>query len=234
MKMVVADCSAVYTGRGDTTLARGLRAILIKNDGSVSIHNENSNKPLNYMKGAAQTNSVNSEGEEVWTFDARHESISITVHELHSFFERDLLTKETEPGLVLDGTEAQLQAWLFKNPNILGSSLRSLRREFQTGDGPVDILAIAEDGTPVAVEIKRVATLGAADQVRRYVEAMRRLPPAELPDANSADGELIYVDFSKTVGLVAGLDLRPKMLALASKRGLATVEIPRYWREDTA
>lgn len=127
MKLTIAECSAVYSGRGDSTLARGLRAILIKSDGSVSIHNDNSNKPLNYMKTASQTVSRNSEGEEVWSFDARHETLSITIHQLYSSFEEQLLDKTTEPGLKADGTEAQLQQWLFENLEswAMASSLSS-------------------------------------------------------------------------------------------------------------
>lgn len=228
MRIIVAECSAVYSGRGDSTLARGLRAILIKSDGSVSIHNENSNKPLNYMKMASQSTTVNSAGEEVWSFDARHETLQITIHSVRSAFEEQLLDKATEPGLKVDGTEAQLQKWLFEHPGNLGIGIVALQREFQTGAGPVDILAMGADGHPIAVEIKRTAAVGAADQVRRYVENMKTLPPADF--LNPRTGELVTMDFSKSTGMIAALDLRPKLLDLATKRQLPTVEVPAYWR----
>lgn len=230
MQVIVAECSAIYSGRGDSSLARGLRAIFIKTDGSVSIHNDNSNKPLNYMKTASQTRGTNEEGEEVWTFDARHESLQITLHRIHNSFEETLLTKEEEPGLVRDGTEVQLQAWLFDHPSALGPGFRVLEREFNTGAGAVDILALDMDNRPVAVEVKRVAMLGAVDQTRRYVESMKNLEPRifSVPGTD----ELIEVDFKETSGLVAALDLRPKMLALAEKREMPTVTIPAYWRPD--
>ena len=169
MRVIIADCSAVYSGRGDSTLARGTRAILIKSDGSVSIHNDNSNKPLNYMKTASQLITINGDGEEVWSFDARHELLQITIHRIHGSFEEQLLDKSNEPGLKVDGTEAHLQQWLFDHPEALGPGITTLQREFQTGAGAVDILAVGSDGAPIAVEIKRVAAAGAADQVRRYV-----------------------------------------------------------------
>lgn len=229
MKLTIAECSAVYSGRGDSTLARGLRAILIKSDGSVSIHNDNSNKPLNYMKTASQTISRNSEGEEVWSFDARHETLSITIHQLYSSFEEQLLDKSNEPGLKADGTEAQLQQWLFENPSALGDGIVPIQREFQTGAGAVDILAVGADGLPIAVEIKRTATAEAADQVRRYVENMRLLPPASLP--HPITGAPISLDFSQTTGMIAALDLRPKLLDLAKRRGVETVQVPAYWKK---
>lgn len=228
MRAIVATCSAVYSGRGDSTLAPGKRLILIKSDGSVSIHNENSNKPLNYMKTASRTLTVNGLGEEVWTFDARHETLQITIHRLHTSFEEDLLTKDTDPGLKVDSTEAHLQQWLFDHPEILGEGIVTLQREFQTGAGAVDILAITAEGYPIAVEVKRTASAGAADQVRRYVENMKALPPVDFPHPITA--EIMPLDFTKTTGLIAALDLRPKLLDLTAKRGVPTVEVPVYWR----
>jgi len=227
MRVIIAECSAVYSGRGDSTLARGTRAILIKSDGSVSIHNDNSNKPLNYMRMASQVITVNGAGEEVWSFDARHELLQITIHQIHGSFEQQLLDKSNEPGLKVDGTEEQLQQWLFDHPEALGSGIVTLQREFQTGAGAVDILAVGKDGAPIAVEIKRVAAAGAADQVRRYVENMRTLQPV---DFVTSSGEVYQLDFSKTTGLIAALDLRPKLLDLAQKRGVPTVAVPAYWR----
>lgn len=228
MRIIIAECSAIYSGRGDSTLGRGLRAIFIKSDGSVSIHNDNSNKPLNYMKTASQINTINDLGEDVWTFDARHESLCITLHKSYSSFEEQLLNKEDEPGLTRDGTEAHLQAWLFAHSEVLGMGFMPVEREFNTGAGAVDILALTPEGIPVAVEVKRVAMLGAVDQVHRYVESMKLLPSKMIPHPET--NELIELDFTQTVGLVAALDLRPKMLALAEKRGVPTVEIPAYWR----
>lgn len=229
MEIFIAECSAIYSGRGDTKLERGLRAIMIKSDGSVSIHNDVSNKPLNYMKTATKETHLNSAKEEVWTFDARHESLQITLHEIHSAMKADLLGKD-EPGLIRDGTEAQLQKWVFENTSILGEGYLPVEREFDTGAGAVDILALSPDGAPVAIEIKRVAMLGAVDQIKRYVESMKTLAPEMITHPKT--GERIQLDFSETIGFVAALDLRPKMLALAEKRGVPTIVIPHYWRTN--
>ena len=207
-----------------------MRAIFVKSDGSVSIHNDNSNKPLNYMKTASQTVTTNGDGEEVWTFDARHETLEITIHHTVGAFEQQLLDKSTEPGLKVDGTEAQLQEWLFANPDRLGTGIITLQREFQTGAGAVDILAVGPDGHPIAVEIKRTAPTSTADQVRRYVENMVNLPPQSF--IHPVTAEVYDLDFTKTTGLIAALDLRPKLLDLAHKRGVPTVKVPAYWKLD--
>lgn len=223
MRVIIAECSAIYSGRGDTTLARGQRAILIKDDGSVSIHNDLGNKPLNYMKTPVLVTGENELGEAVWTFDARHESLAITLH--HVAMETSMpLVGEGDPGLVRDGTEGHLQEWLAANPEILGGGFTLVSREYPTGNGPVDLLVLDGDGTPVAVEVKRVAMLGAVDQARRYMDALRAQEP---------DDTLPY-DLSKTRAMVAAVDIRPRTLALAEKRGIATVAVPTDWRSSSS
>lgn len=222
LKVVIADCSATYTGRGDTTLSRGVRAIIIKNDGSVSIHNEVGNKPLNYMKTATFVESINDAGEQVWTYDSRKESLAITIHSLHMMTEMPLISED--PGLVRDGTEDQLQEWLSINPHILGEGFTLVGREYQTGKGPVDLLVLDAEGLPVVVEVKRVAMLGAVDQCRRYIDGLKDPETPKNPDHE-------HIDFSKVRGMVAGVDIRPKTLEWAEKHKIETVFIPTFWKE---
>lgn len=208
MRIVIASCSVIYTGRGDTTLAQGVRAIMIKNDGAVSIHNDLGNKPLNYMaKGNVLTETVYDD-HTVWSFDTRKESLQITLHNIisDSLFGLDLNSE----GLVRDGTEPQLQAWLAANPEVLGEGYSLVQREYPTGAGPVDLLVLDAEGNPVAVEVKRVAMLSAVDQTRRYVEALKNRP-----------------GFENVRGLLVALDVRPNTVTLAEKRGLDYLVIPK-------
>lgn len=213
MRVVTAYCSALYSGRGDTRLGKALRAILIKEDGSVSIHNEVGNKPLNYMKNAVFTASTADNGNPIWTFDARHESLRIELHQIIA--ETNIPLVSDDEGLVRDGTEAHLQEWLALNPDVIVPGSTLIQREFATGAGAVDLLIKDAEGVHYAVEVKRVAMLGAVDQVRRYVEAIKSLEEFEGVEVQ---------------GIIAALDLRPKMLALAEKRGMMTVLIPADWR----
>lgn len=223
MRIVVAECSAIYSGRGDTSLARGRRAIIIKDDGSVSIHNEVGNKPLNYMKCAEFSQMTNDRGESVWVFDARKESLAITMHDLLSDYSTTLITDD--PGLVRDGTELDLQAWVARNPEVIGEGYKTVQREYPTGNGPVDILVLDENDVPVAVEIKRVAMLTAVDQVRRYADALRGIDGPVVHESG------IVIDFSDVRGIVVAADIRPKTQALADKRGIKTVTVPPDWQQ---
>lgn len=219
MKLVIADCSAVYAGRADSVLPRGVRAVMVKADGSVSVHSDKSNKPLNYMKSANQTDSVNDDGEDVWTFDSRQETLAITLHTIFNVFENDLM--EDDPGTTKDGTEKHLQEWLSKHPEVLGKNFRIVAKEYQTGEGPVDLLALDADNKPVAVEVKRVAALGAIDQCRRYIDALK----------NTQKDTELGIDFFHTTALLVAVDIRPKTLAWAIKHNIPTVTVPANWRE---
>src|SRR5690349_6771716 len=77
-----------------------------------------------------------------------------------------------------DGVERELQLELAARPDTLGEPLRLVRREWPTEIGPVDLMCRDEDGGWVAVEIKRVATVEAVEQLCRYLELIR-LDPAK-------------------------------------------------------
>lgn len=236
MRLVAAHCSAIYTGRGDTKLGPGLRAIMIKEDGSVSIHNDVSNKPLNYMKTAAFTEEILGD-KTIWTFDFRRESLRIEIDEIVSDIDVPLIGPEDE-GLVRDGTENHLQKWISENIEVLGEGSIFLGREFPTGDGPVDLFIKDSNGIYVAVEVKRVATTVAVDQVRRYVEALASVGiPQEAPlpqedDESPAEEHTEAQEgmYGEVAGMIAALDIRPKAAALAERRGIRLVTIPADWK----
>lgn len=214
MRVIIAELSVVYTGRGDTYLPPATRALILKNDGAVSIHDDAGNKPLNYMNGGKYelTETPLSDGSVLWSFDTRQESIQVTLHDIISDSDHELTPDA--PRLERDGTESQLQGWIAEHPDVLGEGYTFVAREYATGAGPVDILAVDPEGRPVVVEVKRTAMLGACDQIGRYVTAIREQP-----------------GFENAVGLIAALDIRPKTEALAIKRGIETVTLPAYWRD---
>lgn len=212
MKLTVARCSVTYTGRGDTTLQEAVRVIVVKADGAVSIHHDQGNKPLNYMgKGNVFTEM---EGEDAlyWNFDTRKESLQIRITEIFSEVEMDVDVDNSV--LERDGTEHQLQAWLADNPEALGEGFTFVQREYPTGAGPVDLLVQDANGTPVVVEVKRVAMLGAVDQASRYISALQE-----------------FEGFEDATAIVAALDIRPNTQKLADKRGVRTVTLPKYWNK---
>jgi RecB family endonuclease NucS len=213
MRIIVANCSAVYTGRGDTKLNPAVRMILIKEDGAISLHCDAGNKPLNYMgKGNVFTESTSDEYL-IWSFDTTKENLTLHLYEVYSDSEH--LLDLDEEGLIRDGTESHLQEWLAANPEVMGEGYTLVQREFQTGSGPVDILLKDAYGGYIAVEVKRTAMLGSVSQVKRYVDALEEMPEFEN---------------SEVRGIVVALDIRPKTLILAEKRGIECVNVNDAWR----
>lgn len=210
MKLLFADCSVVYVGRGNTMLDRALRTIIIKDDGAISIHNDIGNKPLNYM-GAKNifTKTVNNSNCEIWRFETRKEYIEITIYSVI-----DSIEHKVDNGQVIlqrDGTEDNLQEFLFNHPSFIDENFVSLEREYSTSAGNIDLLfEDVSTGFLVGVEVKRVAMIGAVDQCSRYLEALRE-------------------SYDNVSVMLAALDVRPNTAKLADKRRIPYKIIDASW-----
>lgn len=213
MRIVVAECSVLYSGRGDTTMDKAVRSIMIKNDGAISIHNDVGNKPLNYMgKENVFTETIDEKSKStVWRFDTRKEYLEITLYSVLTDFQHELDNGSVP--LVRDGTEDDLQAWLFKNHYVIREGLIPLQREYQTTAGAIDLMFEKPDGNLLGVEVKRVAMLGAVDQCVRYRNALNDL---------HGDVEVI----------LTALDIRPNTAKQADKRKIGYTFVPSSWRTD--
>src|SRR4051812_25728502 len=111
-------------------------------------------------------------------------------------------------GLEKDGVERDLQEALAATPEALGEPLRLDRREWPTDVGPVDLMCRDADDGWVAVEIKRIGTIEAVEQLTRYL-AFIRLDPAK----------------AECRGILVAQSLKPQALTLAESRGLRSVEV---------
>jgi RecB family endonuclease NucS len=107
-----------------------------------------------------------------------------------------------------DGVERDLQLELAARPAALGSELRLVRREWPTEIGPIDLMCRDEDGEWVAVEIKRVGTIEAVEQLTRYLDFIR-LDPAK----------------AACRGVLAAQTIKPQAQTLAESRGIRCVEV---------
>jgi len=107
-----------------------------------------------------------------------------------------------------DGVERDLQLELAAAPSALGEALTLVKREWPTEIGPVDLMCRDKNGEWVAVEIKRVGTIDAVEQLTRYLGFIREDP-------------------AKTGcrGILAAQTLKPQAVALAESRGIACVVV---------
>src|ERR1700679_1025973 len=119
MRLIVARCSAIYSGRLDTVLPEALRLIMVKADGSVLLHADSGGyKPLNWMTPPTVIEEVAAEGEApammVGANDAgkTEDRLEISLHEVLSDIVHDMGLPDGDVGLAKDGVETHLQELL--------------------------------------------------------------------------------------------------------------------------
>ena len=201
MRLVIARCSVDYAGRLTAHLPSAPRLILVKQDGSVSVHaDDRAYKPLNWMSPPCTLK----EAEGVWTVENKAgEKLIITLEEVLHDSSHEL---GVDPGLIKDGVEAHLQELLADRIEVLGAGWTLIRREYPTAIGPVDILCRNAEGCTVAVEIKRRGEIDGVEQLTRYLELLNRDPL-----------------LAPVRGVFAAQQIKPQARVLARDRGIDCV-----------
>jgi RecB family endonuclease NucS len=209
MRVIIADCEVTYEGRGSTYLPRAKYALIIKDDGCIAVHKDQSNKPVNYM-GKGTSLRVASKGrKKEWVFFSKKESITILIHKIIRDDSFDL--DGNPPDLMRFKTENQLQEWISKHPEAVGKGFKHVEREYRTGVGSIDLLMKDAEGNYVIVEVKRKAMIDAVDQVQRYVNWLNE-----------------YGELGTVRGIVVALDVRPNTLKHAVNNDVECIEITNY------
>ena len=211
VRLVIARCSVDYVGRLTAHLPMAPRLILIKADGSVSVHaDDRAYKPLNWMNPPCTLR------EEVYddqgmiakwtvTHGKSGEQLILTIAEILHDSSHEL---GADPGLRKDGVEAHLQELLAEHITTLGDGWSLVRREYPTAIGPVDILCRDQSNMTVAVEIKRRGEIDGVEQLTRYLELLNRDPL-----------------LAPVRGIFAAQEIKPQAKVLAVDRGIECVTL---------
>jgi RecB family endonuclease NucS len=204
MRLLVARCEVRYSGRLNAVLPEAVRLLIFKADGSVLVHDDAGGfKPLNWMTAPTF---VEDERDRLVVRKLKTEDVlEIRLAEILSDVSHDM---GESAALQKDGVERDLQEELAAAPDALGEALTLVRREWATEVGPVDLMCRDESGEWVAVEIKRIATIEAVEQLTRYLGFIREDP------AKSA-----------CRGILAAQKLKPQAVTLAESRGIRCVEV---------
>ncbi|CAA9291847.1 MAG: Endonuclease NucS [uncultured Friedmanniella sp.] len=219
MRLVIARCQVDYAGRLTAHLPMATRLILVKADGSVSVHaDDRAYKPLNWMSPPCTLVELPAPPPEadavpgpepltaLWEVRGRDgDTLQISIAQVLHDTEHEL---GVDPGLQKDGVEAHLQALLAEHPETFGSGWSLVRREYMTAIGPVDLLCRDAAGDYVAVEIKRRGEIDGVEQLSRYLELMRRDPL-----------------LGPVKGVFAAQQIKPQARVLAGDRGITCVTV---------
>jgi RecB family endonuclease NucS len=206
MRLIVARCEVRYSGRLNAVLPQALRLIMLKADGSVMVHADTGGyKPSNWMTAPTV---IEEEPDRIVVrkrAGATEDRLEIAIAEVVSDVTHDM---GEAAALEKDGVERDLQEALAAAPAHCGQGFRLVRREWPTDIGPVDLMC--RDGADewIAVEIKRIATIDAVEQLSRYLERIR-LDPAMV----------------SCRGVLAAQSIKPQARVLAQARGLDCVEV---------
>jgi len=204
--MLVARCEVSYTGRLNAFLPEATRLLMLKADGSVLVHADcGGYKPLNWM---TPPTAIEEESDRIVVrkrAGKTEDRLEIRLIEVLSDAEHEL---DELVGLAKDGVERDLQEALAARPEELEEDLRLVRREWATEIGPVDLMCRDCDDGWVAVEIKRVGTMEAVEQLTRYLGFIRADPAKE-----------------RCRGILAAQSFKPQAVTLADARGLVCVEV---------
>jgi RecB family endonuclease NucS len=202
MRLLVARCEVVYTGRLTARLPEAVRLLMFKADGSFLVHDDAGGyRPLNWMTPPT----VVEEQEDRIVVRKRagksEDRLEIRVTELLSDVTHDM---GESAALQKDGVERHLQEELAARPAALGQSLQLVRREWPTDIGPVDLMCRDDSGDWVAVEVKRIGTIDAVEQLTRYLER---------------------IEIEGCRGVLAAQSIKPQARTLAESRGIHCVEV---------
>jgi RecB family endonuclease NucS len=212
VRLVIARCSVDYIGRLTAHLPLATRLLLVKADGSVSIHaDDRAYKPLNWMSPPCSlreelVDSPDGGRSGTWTVTNKAgETLVITIESVEHDHRHEL---GIDPGLQKDGVEAELQRLLALHVETFGEGWSLVRREYPTAIGPVDLLCRDAGGTTVAVEIKRRGEIDGVEQLTRYLELLNRDPL-----------------LAPVKGVFAAQEIKPQARVLAADRGIDCVTV---------
>ncbi|MDQ3946046.1 MAG: endonuclease NucS, partial [Actinomycetota bacterium] len=204
MRLIVARCEVRYSGRLNAVLPEALRLLMIKSDGSFLVHSDTGGfKPENWMTPPTVIDEC--EGVIVVRKRGGEDRLDIRLAEVVSDVTHDM---GEAAALQKHGVERELQELLAEAPEWCGEGLRLVRREWPTDIGPVDLMCRDADEDWIAVEIKRVGTIDAVEQLTRYLERLRSEP-----------------GMGSCRGILAAQVVKPQARVLAESRGIEWVEV---------
>lgn len=212
MRLIVARCEVSYAGRLSTVLPEAVRLLMLKADGTFMVWADGGGpnvKPLNWMVPPTVVEERLGEDGSLERLLVRKqrqdEQLDIAISEVFSDVAHEL---DAEFSLEKEGVERELQELLADAPQWCGEGFRLIRREWPTDIGPVDLMCRDHEDEWIAVEIKRIATIDAVEQLSRYLERIR-LDPA----------------LGSCRGVLVAETIKPQARVLAGSRGIECIEV---------
>lgn len=179
MVTVFGRCRVEYDGRASSTLESGDRLVVLKPDGTVLVHTEEGQQPVNWQPPGCTQEATTDNGLVVQSYrDNPEEELTVefsAVTHVVAYHVTD------EQDLSLQGTEEDMRERILSEPSLVEDGFEPRATERETPAGAVDIYGVDDSGNAVVVELKR-RRVGpdAVSQLNRYVGALKRDLHAEM------------------------------------------------------
>ena len=165
-------CRVEYDGRAASSLDAGNRLVVLKPDGTILVHTDSGQQPVNWQPPGC-------------THDGRLDDGELLVESVRTNPDERLLVafERVDQVVVYDGTgdsdvtvlgtEADLRDRILDRPELIEEGFEPRATERDTSAGAVDIYGTDSEDHAVVVELKR-RRVGpdAVSQLNRYVEAL--------------------------------------------------------------
>jgi len=181
--LILGLCHSEFDGRIKSTLNSSDRFLIVKNDGTIILHDPIGLKPIQWQKpgaGPIKFLLTNKNELKMETFRLKtNENFSITFQEIHSALAYNTVLENRFASVF--GDEKDFITFLAKNPERMEEGLTIIATEKETEVGYIDILAMDRSGNTVIIEVKKQqATPADAFQLQRYFNNLKLIYSTKL------------------------------------------------------
>ena len=163
-----------YHGRAKSLLDWGERLIMIKQDGTVLVHQPIMREPVNWQPTGSITEFTTKDDQLILT--CRHlkppEKMTVIFQQLKLVTATTLVDRAN---LIIAGMEVDVVNQIVNDPTIIEKGLRIVKREKIVKTGSIDLYGFDREHIPVVIEVKRsLATISSVHQLRMYVNDIKK------------------------------------------------------------
>ena len=173
MLLIVGCCMVDYQGRARSLLDWGERMLMVKQDGTVLVHQPVLREPVNWQPAGAVTEFRVEKNHFVVRSRTKRppEKMKVVFRDIQCILISSL--RDTAD-LVIAGMEVDVVNQIICDPGIVEDGLRITKREKHVKSGIIDLYGFDKDHVPVIIEVKRsIANISAVQQLRMYVNDVK-------------------------------------------------------------
>ncbi len=171
--IILGDCMVEYRGRAKSFLDWGERIVMIKQDGTLLIHQPILREPVNWQPSGSKNSFLVKDGNLILNSIHKNpsEKMKIVFRSISGVIVASL---RDQAKLLITGMETDVVNHILLNPDCIEEGLRIKKREKPVKSGVIDLFGYDKNHTPVVIEVKRgLANINAVHQLRMYVNDLR-------------------------------------------------------------